>query len=73
MSFLRTAAEVTRDAAGNVTIRPPPVTLSLSALRAGGEARALRQIVDSLRAMGAKVTLTPEQQAEYDAPRARGG
>lgn len=61
-----------RDEKGNLFIRPPPSILSISALKAQGDKRNLRQLVDDIRAKGIKVTLTPEQQADYDALKAQG-
>lgn len=63
---------VREDGTKEIRIKPPPAVLSLSALRAQGYTKNLRQLVDDLRAKGIRVTLTPEQQAEYDALKARG-
>ena len=52
-------AEVTRLPDGSLRIKPPPATLSLSAMLAQQGADGVRALIEALRAAGIRVVVEP--------------
>lgn len=70
---MRTEPEIVKDDKGNVTVRPAPATLSMSAvlgrkIAAGieltdDEKQQMRRLIDNFEKMKIKVVLSPEVEA----------